>query len=354
MKIAVYTIALNEEQFVERWYETAKDADYLLIADTGSTDATVEKARALGINVFPISIKPWRFEDARNASLALLPADIDLCISLDMDETLSDGWREALEKSTGTQMSYKFVWSWKDLAETIPLFTYIHTKVHARHGYRWRGIVHEMPFPDRIKHVEEFLDDFEIHHHPDSEKSRGHYADLLLAGLNEEPDNNRYILYYARELAYRKEYKEAAKHFKNYIKSKNVKHPGEQSLAYRQLAICEPRNAEKYLFKANEADPTRREPLVSLSVYYYKKENWEKCFEYATKALEITRKRLDYVSSDYAWGYLPYNLLAVSRNNMNNDEKWLLKVDSLIATEFNLFGEAPTIEKEEQVLFDVK
>jgi len=36
MKIAVYTVALNEEQFVERWYNSAKDADYLLIADTGS------------------------------------------------------------------------------------------------------------------------------------------------------------------------------------------------------------------------------------------------------------------------------------------------------------------------------
>ena len=39
MKVAVYTIALNEEQFVERWYNSVKDeADYLLIADTGSTD----------------------------------------------------------------------------------------------------------------------------------------------------------------------------------------------------------------------------------------------------------------------------------------------------------------------------
>ena len=42
MKIAVYCIALNEEKFVESWYNSAKDADYLLIADTGSTDCTVE------------------------------------------------------------------------------------------------------------------------------------------------------------------------------------------------------------------------------------------------------------------------------------------------------------------------
>jgi hypothetical protein len=46
MKVAVYTIALNEEAFVQPWYESAKDADYLLIADTSSTDRTVELAKA--------------------------------------------------------------------------------------------------------------------------------------------------------------------------------------------------------------------------------------------------------------------------------------------------------------------
>ncbi len=73
MKIAVYTIALNEEKFVERWYNSVKDADYLLIADTGSTDRTVEIAKSLGINVYNISIKPWRFDVARNTARSLLP-----------------------------------------------------------------------------------------------------------------------------------------------------------------------------------------------------------------------------------------------------------------------------------------
>ena len=59
MKVAVYTIALNEEKHVQRWYESAKDADYLLIADTGSTDRTVEIAKSLGINVINIKIDPW-------------------------------------------------------------------------------------------------------------------------------------------------------------------------------------------------------------------------------------------------------------------------------------------------------
>ena len=66
MKVAIYTIALNEGNFVERWYESAKEADYLLIADTGSTDNTKQIAEKLGINVYSIKVSPWRFDIARN------------------------------------------------------------------------------------------------------------------------------------------------------------------------------------------------------------------------------------------------------------------------------------------------
>jgi glycosyltransferase involved in cell wall biosynthesis len=74
-KIAVYTIALNEEKHVERWYNSVKDADYILIADTGSTDKTVEIAKNLGITVVSLSVAPFRFDMARNAALAAVPSD---------------------------------------------------------------------------------------------------------------------------------------------------------------------------------------------------------------------------------------------------------------------------------------
>jgi len=45
MKICVYTIAKNEEHHVERLCNSAKDADLILILDTGSTDNTVKVAR---------------------------------------------------------------------------------------------------------------------------------------------------------------------------------------------------------------------------------------------------------------------------------------------------------------------
>src|SRR5579859_1289913 len=97
MKIAVYAIALNEAAFAERFMASCRDADLVLVADTGSNDPTAEILTDLGADVRSLRIEPWRFDAARNAALALLPADIDVCVSLDLDQTLAPGWRPLLE-----------------------------------------------------------------------------------------------------------------------------------------------------------------------------------------------------------------------------------------------------------------
>ena len=190
MKIAVYTIALNEEQFVKDWYESAKEADYLLIADTGSTDGTIDLARSLGIAVVNISIKPWRFDDARNASLAALPADIDYCIALDMDEVLIPGWREKLEAvdENSTRPRYKYTWNWN--ADGSPGLQYGGDKIHKRHGYRWKHPVHEVLVTDRLDEVQSWIS-LEIHHHADNSKPRSQYMPLLAQSVKEDPYDDR-------------------------------------------------------------------------------------------------------------------------------------------------------------------
>jgi len=113
-KICVYAISKNEEQFVRRFCESAKEADLILIADTGSTDGTVEEALANGAVVPEICISPWRFDLARNAALALIPRTMDICISLDLDELLEPGWREEIERvwklGETTRLRYFFDW----------------------------------------------------------------------------------------------------------------------------------------------------------------------------------------------------------------------------------------------------
>jgi glycosyltransferase involved in cell wall biosynthesis len=312
MKIAAYTIALNEEQFVERWYESAKDADYLLIADTGSTDKTIKLAKKLGINVISIAISPWRFDDARNAALAAIPLDVDYCIALDMDEVLVKGWREKLDglvESGVTRPRYKYTWSWKE--DGTPGLQYGGDKIHARKGYRWKHPVHEVITTDRIDEVQQWVD-IEIHHHPDSTKSRGQYFPLLELSVKEDPTDDRNAYYLAREYYFYNRLEEAAAMFRTHLDLPKAVWKPERAASMRYLSKCEPENTEKWLIDAHLEDPSRREPLVELALYYYRIADWSLCRDNAILALEIKEKPLDYLCEEFAWGATPYDLAAIS------------------------------------------
>ncbi len=327
MKVAVYTIALNEESFVQSWYESAKDADYLLIADTGSSDGTVEKARGLGINVIEITVDPWRFDIARNASLAAIPADIDYCIALDMDEILVGDWRKDLERALSqgiTRPRYSYTWSWSNSEETITGLQYGGDKVHKRQGYRWKHPVHEVLVTDRIQETQDWFD-FEIHHHPDHSKPRSQYLPLLELAVQEDPWDDRNAYYYGRELFFNQKYPEAYRQLKRYLALPTAKWDAERSSAMRYMAKClGGKNREEWLIKAVKEAPKRREPLVDLALFYFDNNNWKDCLRYAKEATKIQDKPLEYLCEDFAWGSIPYDLAAVSSYYLNYYKEALL------------------------------
>jgi tetratricopeptide (TPR) repeat protein len=313
MKIAVYTIALNEAQFVEAWYESAKEADYLLIADTGSTDGTKERAQELGINVIDVSVKPWRFDMARNASLAALPEDIDYCIALDMDEVLLPGWRKHLEtaKQQGwTRPRYQYTWNWNE--DGTPGLTYGGDKIHTRFGYRWKHPVHEVAVSyGTHKEIQGWVD-LEIHHHADNTKPRSQYLPLLAQAVEEDLSDDRNAFYYARELYFYGQYEKAAQEFKRHLELPRAVWPPERAASMRFLGKIEQENAEYWFNKAIEESPGRREPWVDLAKFYYAKEQWAKCLESSLQALSIKEKPLEYLCEAESWGDMPHDLAAIS------------------------------------------
>jgi glycosyltransferase involved in cell wall biosynthesis len=309
MKVAVYTIALNEEKHVHRWYDSAKDADYLLIADTGSTDKTVELAKSLGINVIHIKIDPWRFDDARNAALAALPPEIDYCITLDMDEVLVGDWKKDLPEALKfniTRPIHNFVYGWND--DGTPSVSFDGTKVHARRGYRWRFPIHEAVCAYKIPETKAKVD-LTIHHFPDDSKSREHYLDILEMAVEETPGDSRMLYYLGREYCYRKRFYDGLQTLKKYLEFSIF--PAERSYALRIMAKCDPDNAEDHLQKSiNEY--VCRESVLALANYYYQHTRWEECFRTATRALTITEKKTDFLSEGWAWGHMADDLCAIS------------------------------------------
>ena len=114
MKIWVYAISKNERQFCERFMASCAEADGVSVLDTGSEDGTAERLIELGADVGVRKFTPWRFDFARNAALDMVPEDVDVCVSLDLDEVLAPGWRKALEAAWTqgvTRARYTYVWS---------------------------------------------------------------------------------------------------------------------------------------------------------------------------------------------------------------------------------------------------
>ena len=88
------------------------------------------------------------------------------------------------------------------------------------------------------------------------------------------------------------------------------KWPPEKAAAYRMLYKMNGNVTN--LYRALQTDPCRRENLVELSHYYHNEHNWQACYQYAMAALDITSKPLDYLCEADAWGWLPYDLAAIS------------------------------------------
>jgi hypothetical protein len=329
MKICVYAISKNEEQFVDRFVEAAQDADMILVADTGSTDGMVDKLKAwnrpssshpLGIRaevvVRDISIKPWRFDHARNAALASIPADIDICVSLDLDEVLQPGWRDEIERvwkaGETTRLRYMFDWGCG--------IAFWYEKIHARHGYFWHHPCHEYPMPDgRITEVwaDASPDFLMVIHKPDNTKSRGQYLDLLKLSVTEDPHCPRNAFYYARELSFVGQWEESIKECDRFLALPRATWHTERCYAHRVKGRCyqemgDWHNAEVQFMLAAADAPETREPWCELAKVMYFNKRWHECFAYAMKTLSITDRHKVYTVDPEVWSHWPHTWASIA------------------------------------------
>ena len=322
MKIAVYAISKNESKFVQTFCESAKDADLILIADTGSTDNTVELAEEFGATVYNISIMPWRFDKARDAALALIPADYDVCISLDLDEQLEPGWRDTIEslwKEDTTRLRYMFDWSCG--------IRFHSEKIHARKGYFWKHPCHEYITPNPgFAEVWAETDELLITHHPDPTKSRSQYMPLLEIAIAEDPDCPRNAFYYARELVFNKRWDEGIVALKHYLDLPTAKWAHERCYAMRLMSQCYEGlellgEAFKWARRAVAECPETREPWLDLAMLCYRTGQWQECLFASEKCLSITEKQLVYTMNPECWTERPYDMASLAYWNLGMKEK---------------------------------
>lgn len=316
IKICVYAISKNESQFVKRFCDSARNADLIFVADTGSTDDTVTLLEDCGATVAHISIKPWRFDDARNAALALLPADFDVCVSLDLDEELQPGWREEIERvwvAGTTRLRYGFDWGCG--------IVFKYEKIHARTGYRWHHPCHEYPIPDRINEVWADTDMLLVVHKPDSTKPRSQYLDLLRISIEEDPDCPRNAFYYARELSFHGKWEEAIAQSQRYLALPRATWQNERCYAMRVIArsyqeMGNMNEALIWIRRACSEAPNTREPWCELAKFCYMTARWAESLGAALTCLNITHRELVYTVDPAVWGYQPHDFAAIAAWHM--------------------------------------
>lgn len=348
MKIVVYAIAHNESKFVDRWMDSMKEADEVVVLDTGSTDDTVQRLRARGALVevqryikwntlkeyklalqgqkeSPFSLPPWRFDWARNDSISLantLVPDADLLVCTDLDEYFMAGWREKLEAAwlaalkrgeKPTTAQYEYVWNFNADGSDGTKFWY--EKIHTPHSATWTHPVHEILSYDGKKKMVS-VDGMRLEHHADPTKSRGQYIHLLELSVEEAPDDDRNMHYLGREYMFWRRWDDCIATLKRHLALPSATWKAERAASMRFIARCygekgDAARQECYLWRAINEEPGQREAALELAEFANRQKDWHLLVAACERCLAVTRRKITYLTKAEAWGFRPYDLYAV-------------------------------------------
>lgn len=182
MKMCIYAICKNEIKHIDRWLEAVKDADEVVVLDTGSIDGTWEVLQASGVKCEQKIIEPFRFDAARNYALSLISDDCEICLPLDIDMFLTNDFCKRIKNVWETGLSIL----------QMPLY-HLNTNnltskfAHARHGCVWVYPVHE-----QVQHkgyVKSTIDVMIIHDRIGEPIAHEFYLPLAEVGIKENPYN---------------------------------------------------------------------------------------------------------------------------------------------------------------------
>ncbi len=320
-KICVYAISKNEEIFAAKWADSMKDADKIVVLDTGSTDKTVDILRSKGVDVTVKEIIPWRFDVARNEALNLVPSEYDICICTDLDEEFVPGWKEELLKVWNddiTRVRYTYNWSFDEYGK--PATTFLANKIHKNKMYKWTHPVHEVLKP--LKPEKEIIcENIIINHHPDLSKSRSSYLPLLELSVKEDPYDDRNMHYLGREYMHYQRWDDAIETLKKHLELKNATWKDERCASMRFIARSytaknERDKAEEWYKKAMLEAPYLRESYVELAFMYYDEKRYEEAYNLLQEAFKIKEKSNSYINEQFAWNSFIYDLNSLCAFNL--------------------------------------
>ncbi len=307
MKIAVYSICKNEIDQVDVYMDHLDALGLKPYVLDHSTDGTTEKLRARGALVDTTPVEPWWWDRGKNAALKLVDKEVSFVVNLDLDERLSSNfWQivkqvkpdtklvQHLYKPEGDKDRVRYSW-----------------RLHARHGMRWAGPVHEYLECTGEKQFQN-IDELLITHWPPPNKNHVP-VDSLLRAVKAFPKDVRIKALCGRELYFSGRIKEAAKLFRDFLRH-DYDQKGDICYAHRMIAKCY-KKMEQYdraLFHYKKAAAfNTREALIELAEYYYQCEAWALGYAAARQALEVTEGIYAPNSDPDCWTFKPHEMISI-------------------------------------------
>lgn len=340
-KVCVYAICKNEEKFVDRWFNSMKEADEIYVLDTGSTDNSIKLLKEKGVHVKQKKINPWRFDVARNISLDMVPNDADICVCTDLDEVFLKGWREKLEsvwRKDANRCRYTYNWSLDE--NDNPKVSFIYEKIHSRNNYKWIHPVHEVLEYEKENENVVINEDIILNHYPDSTKSRSSYLPLLELSVKENPENDRNMHYLGREYMYYGKWNECIDTLIKHLNLKSSTWKDERCASMRFIArsykkLGRVEESRMWYDKAINEAPYLRDSYVERGILEYELDNYKEASKYLNDALNINSHEKTYINEIFSWDNTIYDMLSICMFYLNRIDESLFYIDKAIDMEPN-------------------
>jgi glycosyltransferase involved in cell wall biosynthesis len=232
MKLSVSMIVKNESSCLDKCLNTVKEADEIVIVDTGSEDNTIEIAKKFTDKVYSGEEYLWRddFAFSRNQSLSKCTGDWILIIDADeyLEEDGINKIRDLIKNVKKDAVYFKTIASNND--------NIIHNSIRLFRNNKkifWKGRVHNY-----LNTTDAEDSDIKLYY----SYSEAHKKDpdralrILSKVVKEEPNCVREKYYLAREYKYRKDWKLAIYYYDYYLETANW--APEMAEAWLQKAYC--------------------------------------------------------------------------------------------------------------------
>lgn len=332
-------IVKNEEENIERALDWGKGiVSEQIVIDTGSTDRTVELALSAGAQVYEFQ---WVDDFAAAKNFAISKAGCPWIAMLDADEYFT---REDGEKLMGYVQKLHNSKYGRILTGLVNLDDEgamvaggSHVRVFRnRPGLRYKRRIHEYLDCEREKDCElvDASEELCIYHtgysHKGQEKKKGRNLELILAELQENPEDGEMIAYLADEYFSAGRFEEARETYRRAIGKMDLRAVGHRerdsvtfvkflSMLAERGESCEEELMQVYGQAVGHL-PEEADFDYVVGKYYAKKENFRKGEEHLAKGMERLEKYGNTFKAMMLSAHLPetYELLAACCYNNGN------------------------------------